>query len=379
MFTCKRALHSGKRAWLDAKWHKLSALLLVFLIVGAHYAVSAEPTLSESEKTQHRIADMFQPLSKPAEMIHDVSLVTLAVCAIIFVIVTGMLAYVVIKFRKPANDDGQEPPQIYGSRNIELAWTVIPILITIVLAFVTTRTIGEIQDAVMPENALRVRVVGHQWWWEVHYYNEVDGKKISYLTTANEIHVPVSGKDPAKRIPTHITLQSADVIHSFWVPQLAGKIDLVPNRDNEMWIEPYATGTFFGNCAEYCGTQHANMLLRVIVQTPEEFAAWKAEQLAPNAAPQTAQEVRGHQLYFDYSCVNCHKIEDSESIGVFGPDLNKMFTRQTLGAGVAPMDEKHLKIWVKDPQVLKVGCLMPDMQLLDNEVNDIVAYLKTLK
>jgi len=363
--------------------HCLMALVLAFLIVGANLAAAAEvsdaPALSESEKVQHRVADMFQPLSKPAEMIHDVSLVVLFVCAVIFVIVTGMLAYVVIKFRKPGDDDGQEPPQIYGSRNIELAWTVIPILITIVLAFVTTRTIGEIQNAEMPENALKIRVVGHQWWWEVHYYEEVDGQPVTYIVTANEIHVPVSSKDPDKRRPTHILLQSADVVHSFWVPQLAGKIDLVPNRTNDLWIDPYVTGTFFGNCAEYCGTQHANMLLRVIVQTPEEFEEWKQEQMAPNLPPQTAQEIRGHQLYFDYSCVNCHKIEGSPSKGIFGPDLNKVWTRQTLGAGVAPMDEKHLKIWVKDPQVLKVGCLMPDMQLLDNEVDDIVAYLKTLK
>ena len=165
-----------------------------------------------------------------------------------------MLVYIVVKFRRPENDDGNEPPQIYGSTNIELAWTVIPILITVVLVLVTSRTIGEIQNAKMPEDALKVRVVGHQWWWEVHY-PELG------IITANEIHIPVSDRDLAKATPTHFTLQSADVIHSFWLPQLGGKTDVVPNKDNETWFDPFETGVYFGNCAEYCGTQHANMLL----------------------------------------------------------------------------------------------------------------------
>lgn len=356
--------------------HKLGLALLVLLITGSSFVFGADAQ-APSEDTMHRIADMFDPKSRPAEMIHDVSMITLAICAFIFVIVTGMLGYVVIKFRRRKNDDGHEPPQVYGSRNIELAWTVIPILITIVLAFVTTRTIGEIQDAKMPENALTIRVVGHQWWWEIHY-TDATGEK-SYLTTANEVHIPVSSRDPEKRRPTRVILQSADVIHSFWVPQLAGKTDLVPNRQNQTWLEPYETGTFFGNCAEYCGTQHANMLLRVIVQRPEEFDAWLAEQKAPIPAPVTAEEIEGHRLFYANSCVSCHKLDGTIAEGVFGPDLTKMMTRQTLGAGVAPMDEASLKIWIKDPQILKVGCLMPNMQLLDPEVDAIVAYLQTLK
>lgn len=319
-----------------------------------------------------RITDIFDPQSLPAEMIMTTAMVVLWITLGIFVVVTTLLVFIVIRFRRKPTDDGSEPPQIYGSTNIELAWTVIPILITVVLILVTSRTIGEIQNKALPENTLQIRLVGHQWWWEIHY-PELG------IITANEIHVPMSDRDPAKARPTHIELQSADVIHSFWVPQLAGKTDLVPNRTNRTWIEPFETGVYFGNCAEYCGTQHANMLLRVIVHTPEDFERWVAAQKAPIPAPVTAAEIEGEKLFYSTSCINCHKVGDSVAQGIFGPDLSKLMLRQTIGAGVAPLDDKHLWAWVKDPQEVKVGCLMPDMQLLDAEVDSIVAYLKTLK
>ncbi len=155
-----------------------------------------------SEYPMRRVADMFQPLSRPAEMIHVTAMLVLVISLFIFLFVTGILVYCVVKFRRPENDDGTEPPQIYGSTNIELAWTVIPILITVVLVLVTSRTIGEIQNAKMPENAVKVRVVGHQWWWEVHYPD-------LGIITANEIHIPISDRDLAKATPTFFTLQSS--------------------------------------------------------------------------------------------------------------------------------------------------------------------------
>lgn len=325
-----------------------------------------------------RVADMFKPLSRPAEMIHDISLLTLWICAAIFLVVSFALFYIVVRFRKPANDDGHEPPQIYGSTHIELAWTVIPILITVVLILVTSRTIGEIQNMKIPEDALTIRVVGHQWWWEVHYITPGSKDKTDFIT-ANELVVPVSSRDPEKGRPVHLILQSADVIHSFWVPQLSGKTDLVPNRTNHLWIEPYETGTYFGNCAEYCGTQHANMLLRVIVDTPENYEKWVANQKTKPAAPQGALAQEGERLFFANSCMNCHKVDGTIAEGVFGPDLTKLMTRQTLGAGVAPLNHETLRAWVEDPQDLKVGCLMPNMQLAETEVDAITAYLETLK
>ena len=169
------------------------------------------------------------------------------------------------------------------------------------------------------------------------------------------------------------------MIHSFWVPQLAGKTDLVPNKRNKTWIEPFATGTFFGNCAEYCGTQHANMLLRVIVHEPVDYERWVKEMKQPPAAPVSEPAIQGHKDFFANSCINCHTIDGSIAEGVFGPDLSKLMTRQTIGAGVAPLTPENLRAWVRDPQSLKTGCLMPDMKLLDSEVDSITAYLLTLK
>lgn len=344
------------------------AVLLLLILAGANPAA-----LAQSAGEMRWVSDMFQPLSKPAEMIHEAAVLVLLISAAIFLIVTGILVYVVWKFRhRGPEDDLREPPQIYGSSHIEMAWTVIPIIITFVLILVTSRSIGDIQNAEMPEGTLRVRIVGHQWWWEVHYPD-------LGIVTANEIHVPVSSRDPEKRRPTEIFLESADVIHSFWVPQLAGKTDLVPNRKNRTWIEPYATGTFFGNCAEYCGTQHANMLLRVIVHEPEDFEKWVQNMQAPPPVPESGIAAQGRRDFYATACINCHRIGGTVAEGVFGPDLTKLMTRQTIGAGVANNTPENLRAWVRNPQDIKVGCLMPDMKLAEEQVDSITAYLLTLE
>jgi len=313
-------------------------------------------------------ANIFIPLSTPAEAILEASLLVSWICFGIFVVVGGLTAYAIWKFRKPRDDDQTEPPQVYGSLQIELAWTVIPILITVVLILVTARTVGEIQNAEMPDDALRIRLVGHQWWWEIHYPG-------LGIVTANEIHVPVSSPE-ARRI-THFTLQSADVIHSFWVPQLAGKTDCVPNRDNQTWIEPHKTGTYLGNCAEYCGTQHAGMRLRVVVHTPASFDAWvKNQQRPPVEDPAFAA---GKLVFETTSCVNCHAIAGTNADGVFGPDLSHFASRQTLAAGQRSLTRDNLKAWLADPQAVKPGALMPDMQLTPKQVDNLADYLLSLK
>jgi cytochrome c oxidase subunit II len=167
------------------------------------------------------------------------------------------------------------------------------------------------------------------------------------------------------------------VAHSFWVPQLAGKTDLIPNRVNRMWIEPTQVGTYLGNCAEYCGTQHARMLLRVIVHEPDDFARWVAAQQQPAVAE--AQVHAGRDVFFATSCVNCHTISGTTAQGKFGPDLTHLMSRDTLAAGTAPNTPDTLRAWVRDPQTLKEGALMPNMQLSDTELDQIVAYLLTLK
>ena len=171
-----------------------------------------------------------------------------------------------VRYRqKPTDDDTTEPPQVYGSTAIELAWTVPPILIVVVLALATARTVGEIQNPKFGGHPLQVRIVGHRFWWEVHY-PKYD------IVTANEIHVPVSYLSAQR--PVELTLTSADVVHGFWVPELNGKKWVVPDRENQWWIQPTSLGTYLGNCTVLCGLQHANMLIRVIAQAPEDFDAW---------------------------------------------------------------------------------------------------------
>jgi len=348
-----------------------ATLACAALLSGVPFAAAAQPTPSPTPEV-HKIADVFQPLSRPAELILDPTHLVLLITLAIFLVVVGVLIFVIFKFRPHGPADLLvEPPQIYGSYNIEMAWTVIPCLIVFVLILVSTRSIVEIQDAKIEEDALTIRLVGHQWWWEVHY-PELG------IITANEIHVPVSTRD-GKRRQTHIILESADVIHSFWVPQLAGKTDLVPNRINHTWIEPFKTGIFLGNCAEYCGTQHANMLLRVIVQEPEEFDKWVANQQKPPEQPATQIAQQGQKDFYTLACINCHMVNGTVAEGVFGPDLTKFAVRQTLGAGVAPNTPEHLRKWLHDPDHYKQGSYMPDMKLSPAQLDSLVAYLGTLK
>jgi cytochrome c oxidase subunit 2 len=316
---------------------------------------------------QGGITNIFEPLAQPAEEIRQVSLLVIAICATIFAIVAGILIYTIIRFRHRAGDEASEPPQIYGSNQIELAWTVLPLLIVFVLILVTARTIANIQNRKAAPGAVQVTVVGHQWWWEIRYPG-------LGIVTANELHVPASTAGAGR--PTFLKLLSADVAHSFWVPQLAGKTDLVPNRENLMWIEPTVPGTYLGNCAEYCGTQHGRMLIRVIVHPPGEFERWVAQQ--QQAAKETGAP-EGKQVFFANSCVNCHAIRGTSAQGVFGPDLTHLMSRDIIASGAVPNSPEKLRAWVRDPQALKVGCLMPNMQLTDKELDQVVAYLQTLK
>jgi cytochrome c oxidase subunit 2 len=244
----------------------------------------------------HLVANIFKPLSRPAQMLLEPTQLVLLVTLGIFLIVVGVLVFVLIQFRPRGPEDHlSEPPQIYSSNNIEMAWTVIPCLIVFVLVLVCARSSVEIQDAPMPENAIHIRLVGHQWWWEIQY-PELG------IIIANEIHVPVSSKDGKPR-PTHI-------IHSFWVSQLACKTDLVPNRANHTWIEPFKTSVFLGNCGEYCCTQHA-----IDVQEKQDF--------------------------YDISRVSCHKIDT------------------TPVAGAAANTPENLHACLDEPDSLKPGCYMP--------------------
>jgi len=334
-------------------------LLLTICPMAAAFAHPAKP-LSPT--------NIFAPASTPANSIFGLSLFVLAVTGGIFVTVFTLLLYAVIRYRRKVSDDGHEPPQVYGSNQVELAWTVIPILIVVALFMATARVIANVQKAAPPPNAVEVVAIGHQFWWEFRY----PGLKV---VTANELHVPVS--DPAHPTPTFIKLLSADTDHSFWVPRLAGKTDLIPNRVNTMWIDPHEAGLYLGQCAQYCGTQHAKMLLRVYVQPREEFDRWIQAQQQPAHVSDAVAE--GRRVFDNTACINCHTVAGTKADGRFGPDLTHLMSRDTIAAGAAPNTPENLRLWIKDPGAIKPGCLMPAMGLNNQDLNALTAYLETLR
>ena len=246
------------RRSLSSSRSRLGSAFLLGLAVAPCFAEGAQSTPS-----------IFAPASTPAHEIYGLSLFVLLITGSIFAVVGGLLAYVIVRFRARGPDAEHEPPQIYGSTQVELAWTVIPVLIVVVLFLTTARIIFAIQDAPEPKSALDVTVIGHQFWWEFRY------PKLN-IVTANELHIPASTRQLSE--PTYLHLLSADVDHSFWVPQLAGKTDLIPNHPNEMWLDPSVPGLYVGQCAQFCGIEHAKMLIRVYVDTPEQFDAWAKNQ-----------------------------------------------------------------------------------------------------
>lgn len=328
--------------------------------------------------------NIFAPVSTPAAEVHRLSLFVLEITGGIFAGVSTLLIYALVRYRARPGESS-EPPQVFGSTQIELAWTIIPILLIAVLFLGTARVIFAVQDAPQPASAIEVVVVGHQFWWEFRYpqYN---------IVTANELHVPLSDEKSPR--PTFMKLTSADVMHSFWVPRLAGKTDLLPNRVNELWIDPHETGLYLGQCAQFCGTEHAKMLLRIYVDTPEQFRAWvHNQQQIPFAAPQDARgeaqpdadagqqisAASGRQVFEQQACINCHRVAGTVADGRFGPDLTHLMSRETLAAGLESNTPENLKQWIADPDQVKPGSLMPAMHLTDLENSQITAYLSTLR
>jgi cytochrome c oxidase subunit II len=356
---CEEAGEMQKKDPLN--WQRRFAVH-VFVLLCVPVTALADPVGRSLSPT-----NIFAPVSTPAHSIMGLSLFVLAVTAGIFAIVFSLLVYCVVKFGKRANDDGREPPQVYGSNQVELAWTVIPVLIVVVLFLATARVIASIQKAVRPRNAIQVVAIGHQFWWEYRY---PDLK----VVTANELHVPVS--DPAHPTPTFITLLSTDTDHSFWVPRLGGKTDLIPNHPNSMWMDPQVTGLYLGECAQYCGTQHAKMLLRVYVQSRQDFDRWVAEQT--QLAHTSTSVSEGQRIFETTACINCHAVTGTVADGRFGPDLTHLMSRETIASGAAPNTPENLRLWIQNPDSIKPGSKMPAMGLSDHQLDAVTAYLATL-
>lgn len=346
------------------------------------------PWLLASADTSSQNLSIFEPASPGTEAIRSLSVLVLAITAFIFLAVEGILIYILFRFRRRANSSlsrsdlepaipASEPPQVYGSKPVEIAWTAAPALIVFVLVLVTARTLWEV-DVPPPEpkegdHTLFVTVIGRQWWWE-YQYDHYNGKELGF-TTANELNVPASEEGHSR--PVFLTLKSADVCHSFWVPRLAGKTDLIPGRTNHLSFQTTEPGLYLGQCAEYCGTQHAHMLLRVIVQSPGNFENWLENEQRPAVVGPAVQE--GRRLFLSQSCVNCHRVRGTSANGTYAPDLTHLMARETIASGTVANTPENLRRWVVDPQKVKPGCLMPAFGLSDQERDAIVRYLLTLR
>lgn len=300
-----------------------------------------------------------RPESTTAREINSLAIILLVICVLVLVVVEGLLVVSIIRFRKRREEDVR---QIHGSTTIEVVWTLIPaVLVAIILTF-TVRTMNTLD---LPSGDVPLQVTGHQWWWEVRYPQ-------AGVTAAGEIHLP-AGRS------IEVSLTSADVIHSFWVPQLGGKTDAVPGHTNRVTFLAATPGLYQGECAEFCGLQHAHMRFDLVVESPAEFSAWLAHQGEPAAKPSTAPAQRGEQVFLANPCGGCHALRGTPSQGTIGPDLTHLASRRMIAAGSIENTRENLDRWLHDPQSVKPGALMPTPGLSDADRAALVAYLEGLE
>jgi len=304
---------------------------------------------------------VFNPASPEGKAISDLFLAVLVICGVILAIVSGLVAYSLVRCR--ARADAGEPRQVFGNHRLEVLWTVVPCLVLVWIFALTVQAMRISDPAAVQSPDLTV--IGHQWWWEVRYAK-------SGVITANEIHIPIKQR-------LSVQLESADVIHDFWVPQLARKMDMIPGLTNHIWLEANQPGTYLGACAEYCGAEHAWMRFQVIAEPPADFAAWAAHQTEPAPSPAPGPEARGRQVFLQMTCVNCHSIQGVSAVTNVAPDLTHLAGRRTLGAGVLPNTPADLARWLKNPQAAKPACRMPNFKLTTAQVDDLVSYLGSLR
>lgn len=288
--------------------------------------------------------------------------VDLAICFVIALTVMGLLTFVAIKFRHRAGD--AEPFQNTGNVKLEITWTVIPALILLVLGILT----GVVMHLVNPPVGAQqpdVIVNAHQWWWEYRYPK-------SGVVAANELYLP-------EGVNSLLEVRSADVVHSFWVPDFGQKMDAIPGHPNHLFFKPFRKGLFTGSCSEYCGAAHSLMRIMVTVVSPEEFKAWTQRQLNVPAAPTDKTAQHGEQLFISKTCMQCHSIAGTKARGQVGPDLTHISGRQTIGAGLEANNTENVTAWIINAQKFKPGCHMPKMRISKEDAHDIAVYLESLK
>jgi cytochrome c oxidase subunit II len=312
------------------------------------------------------------PSGSAAQAIYDLFVTWLFWPAVIvFFAVEALLLYSIFRFRGRPGDP--LPAQLHGNTRLEITWTIIPALILVVILAVTFRTQAVLATPPPAGQAIRVQVIGHQWWWEFQYPD-------LGVVTANELHIPLN-------VPIELELTSADVIHSFWVPHMAGKMDAIPGRLNKFSFTAFEAGTYSGQCSEFCGIQHAMMRNLLIAQSQGEFDAWVLQQRSipafaqPTPAPGAQESLaqRGAQVFANGACVTCHTIRGTAAQAKVGPDLTHVDSRQSLAANTLTNTPENLARWLRNPQAVKPGNLMPNLNLSDQDIAALVAYLDSLK
>lgn len=301
------------------------------------------------------------PESPQAQGIEHLFLFTLAVCAVIFTVVSGLVVYSSFHFRdKPGK---REPQYSFGNKKLEIIWTAIPLAILLILFGSTWNTMRAVDPppAAQPD----VIVTARQWWWDVSYPK-------AGVVTANELHLPTN-RDMSIRILT------GDVIHDFWVPQLTRKMDAIPDLTNHIWIRAERPGVYQGECAEYCGAQHAWMRFRVISESVADFALWERAQAMPAAMPAGDEAARGGERFQQLTCANCHQIRGTAANGRVAPDLTHFGSRKMLAAERLVNTPENVSEWLRNPAAFKPGCKMPNLQLPDTDIQSLTAYLESLQ
>ena len=308
-------------------------------------------------------ASLFYSGSREASDINTIFLQYMILAAVIMIIVAGTIILAAFFFR--AKKRPAEPEQIFGNKKFEITWTVLPLLAVTFFFFLAVRTMNDINAPYGKNAQPDILVIAHQWWWDMRYpkYN---------IITANELHIPVGKKLLMK-------LESADVIHDWFVPELSRKIDAVPGHPNYNWIEADTAGIYEGSCNEFCGAEHAWMRIRVIAQSEEEFDKWVQNQEKVPSEPLTEPARTGAILFQNKSCANCHSISGTPANSHIGPDLTHLASRQTLISGKLVNNRENLTKWLKNPQKVKEGAHMPNFILSKDELNALVTYLEGLK
>ena len=302
----------------------------------------------------------FNPKSDTADQVRGVYDLIIVLAGIVMVgVFTLTLAFSFVFRERP----GREAQAIHGNPRLEVFWTLIPVIIVVAIAVPTFQVIVDTTgDA--PDNSLELVATGNQWWFEFEYPG-------LGVVTANELHLPVNQS-------VNVELRSNDVIHSFWVPQLTGKTDMVPGHDNRLWFTPEEEGVYLAQCAEFCGTSHANMRFRVFVQSQADFDAWVEAQIADRIAPEGDLAVAGEAIATTI-CAACHTIRGTNAAAQIGPDLTHVGSRTTIASGMLENNTENLRAWLADPPAEKPGSKMPNLNLTPEQLEQLVAYLQGLQ